>query len=237
VCRQQQQSLSCIDCADAMHSNDVILETLHTIASAAASPTSYDVLIIGAGIAGVSVDYWLRHEGFQGSVGIVDARGDVGLGSSGRNAGHVWPQSNDNFEQDAAALLVRTAKHLRCTCDVIGMVDVIVDEEELQQWDPRILCGTAEVWTRELCRKRFHSYAKALLVLVCTNEMGLAYRRSNLCVPSTAPHGTCLLYAAQWLVSPSRVQSVFVMGVYCNRTFILCLLAIPRQCRCCQCCR
>lgn len=64
----------------------------------AAEPVSVDVAIIGAGIAGCSVAWWLRDAGLR--VAVID-RGDVCAGASGRNAGFVTCGSVEHFSRQA----------------------------------------------------------------------------------------------------------------------------------------
>ncbi len=70
-----------------------------------------DVAIVGGGIAGVSVAFWLRRMGYTGSVTIVDSRG-VARGASGRNGGHLWPESGSEFEERCAAAVEDVAREL-----------------------------------------------------------------------------------------------------------------------------
>lgn len=51
-------------------------------------PTRSKVVIIGAGLTGISTAYWLIQQGIT-DVTIVDSRG-VSEGATGRNGGHLW---------------------------------------------------------------------------------------------------------------------------------------------------
>lgn len=57
---------------------------------------NYDVLIIGAGIAGLSTAYWLEKTQPSIKIALVD-RHDLGAGASGRNAGFVTCGSAEHF--------------------------------------------------------------------------------------------------------------------------------------------
>jgi glycine/D-amino acid oxidase-like deaminating enzyme len=61
-----------------------------------------DVLIIGAGLAGLSTSYWLRKKDPTLRVVIVD-RGRIGEGASGRNGGFITSGSTEHFSRMAAA--------------------------------------------------------------------------------------------------------------------------------------
>lgn len=78
-----------------------------------APPVEVDVLIVGAGISGASVAYWLRDAGLR--VAIVD-RGDVCAGASGRNAGFVTCGSVEHFSRESARHGEETALALWRMC-------------------------------------------------------------------------------------------------------------------------
>lgn len=59
-------------------------------------PVHADVLIVGAGISGASVAWWLKDAGLD--VAVID-RGDVCAGASGRNAGFVTCGSVEHFSR------------------------------------------------------------------------------------------------------------------------------------------
>lgn len=60
--------------------------------------TQFDVLIVGAGIAGLSTAYWIEQSDPTLKICIVD-RGLIGSGASGRNAGFVTCGSAEHFEK------------------------------------------------------------------------------------------------------------------------------------------
>ncbi|GMV39129.1 MAG: FAD-dependent oxidoreductase [Myxococcales bacterium] len=68
-------------------------------ASAAQPVCEVDILIVGAGIAGWSVAYWLRDEGL--SVAVLD-RGDRCAGATGRNAGFATCGSVEHYARQVA---------------------------------------------------------------------------------------------------------------------------------------
>lgn len=61
-----------------------------------------DVLIIGAGIAGLSAAYWLHKQDPNLSLAVID-KGDVGAGASGRNAGFITCGSTEYFSRMISA--------------------------------------------------------------------------------------------------------------------------------------
>lgn len=68
-------------------------------ASEERSPIRADVVVIGAGIAGASIAYWLAKSGVD--VALVD-RGAVASGASGRNAGFVTCGSVEHYSRQVA---------------------------------------------------------------------------------------------------------------------------------------
>ena len=73
--------------------------------------THVDVLIVGAGISGLSAAFWLRRRDPDLRVTIVD-RGRVGSGASGRNAGFMTCGSIAHFDRHVERLGVDTALSL-----------------------------------------------------------------------------------------------------------------------------
>jgi len=62
----------------------------------ARSKTTVDIVIIGAGLAGLSTAYWIRKLEPTWSIAVVD-KGPVGSGASGRNAGFITCGSTEHF--------------------------------------------------------------------------------------------------------------------------------------------
>ena len=73
--------------------------------------THPDVLIVGAGISGLSAAFWLRRHQPDLRVAVVD-RGRVGSGASGRNAGFMTCGSIAHFDRHVERLGVDTALSL-----------------------------------------------------------------------------------------------------------------------------
>ncbi|MCB9072278.1 MAG: FAD-binding oxidoreductase [Bdellovibrionaceae bacterium] len=57
---------------------------------------NYDVLIVGAGVAGVSLSYWLHKQHPQLKIALID-REHIAAGASGRNAGFVTCGSTEHL--------------------------------------------------------------------------------------------------------------------------------------------
>lgn len=57
-----------------------------------------DVVIIGAGIAGLSTAYWIQKEDPTLEIAIVD-KGEIGTGATGRNAGFITCGSVEHFNR------------------------------------------------------------------------------------------------------------------------------------------
>ncbi|MBC7465565.1 MAG: FAD-binding oxidoreductase [Bdellovibrio sp.] len=71
---------------------------VHFSSSDFTSVKSFDVIIVGAGIAGLSTAYWLEKENPSIKIAIVDRAG-LGRGASGRNAGFVTCGSAEHFSK------------------------------------------------------------------------------------------------------------------------------------------
>lgn len=78
-----------------------------------AAPVEVDVAIVGGGISGASVAYWLREAGLR--VAIIE-RGDLCAGASGRNAGFVTCGSVEHFSREATRHGEETALALWRMC-------------------------------------------------------------------------------------------------------------------------
>lgn len=64
--------------------------------SGEAAVKEYDVVIVGAGIAGLSTAYWLRRKDPTLKIALIEKH-RVGFGASGRNAGFVTCGSTEHF--------------------------------------------------------------------------------------------------------------------------------------------
>lgn len=63
-----------------------------------ATSNQYDVVIVGAGIAGLSMAYWLEQLNPNLKIVIID-KGSLGIGASGRNAGFMTCGSAEHFNK------------------------------------------------------------------------------------------------------------------------------------------
>ncbi len=59
---------------------------------------SFDAVVVGAGISGLSAAYWLKKEDPGLSIAVVE-KGRVGIGASGRNAGFITCGSVEHFNR------------------------------------------------------------------------------------------------------------------------------------------
>lgn len=59
---------------------------------------NFDVIVVGAGISGISAAYWLKKEDPGLKVAVVE-RGRMGFGASGRNAGFITCGSVEHFNR------------------------------------------------------------------------------------------------------------------------------------------
>ncbi|RUP44459.1 FAD dependent oxidoreductase [Jimgerdemannia flammicorona] len=72
-------------------------------------PEKADVVVVGAGVTGLSTAYWLRQLRPELKVVVIEARG-VSSGATGRNGGLCWPGLNDSFRQAVARYGLPAAK-------------------------------------------------------------------------------------------------------------------------------
>lgn len=122
---------------------------LHNLRSTEALPEHSDILIIGAGFAGVSTAYHLTKRNASTtkpkSITILEARG-VCTGATGRNGGHIRPDLYGHIPtfidraglEKGAAIAEFEVRNLKAVKRVI--------EEEKIDCDFR-LCRTIDVWT------------------------------------------------------------------------------------------
>ncbi|KAH9908950.1 FAD dependent oxidoreductase superfamily [Xylariomycetidae sp. FL2044] len=102
------------------------IHELDDLRSTDSLPESSDVVIIGAGYAGVATAYHLLEAGFTSSITILEARGACS-GATGRNGGHLRPDLYghiptfiDRAGVEAAAEIAEfEIKHLQAIKDVV----------------------------------------------------------------------------------------------------------------------
>jgi glycine/D-amino acid oxidase-like deaminating enzyme len=92
-------------------------------------PTTSDVVVIGGGISGVSVAYWLSGLGVE--VVLLERQG-LAEGATGRNGGHLAPGTNKDFA-DAIAThgIEETLTIWRFTQTVVQLVHQFVDQHQV----------------------------------------------------------------------------------------------------------
>eukprot|EP00041_Stephanoeca_diplocostata_P004789 m.50249 g.50249 ORF g.50249 m.50249 type:complete len:480 (+) comp15369_c0_seq1:122-1561(+) len=90
--------------------------------------TIHDVIIIGAGITGCSLAYYLST--FGGSCLVLDAR-NVAHGGTGRNGGIIWPNEQDDFQLHTVSMIRDFVKRNGVECDFrpCGGVYLETDDE------------------------------------------------------------------------------------------------------------
>ena len=135
-------------------------------------PSVADIVVIGAGMTGVSVAYWLKRL-YGRTCLILDARGVAG-GATGRNGGHLWPRPGSDFESGVTHELLQFIAEQKLSCDLntqLGSVavdgsvgvefgesaadDVEDEAEKLQNWEGE---GVRE-WGQDECRKSLNTDA------------------------------------------------------------------------------
>lgn len=137
-------------------------------------PERCDIVVIGAGMTGASIAYWLS-KNHDLSCLILDARGVAG-GATGRNGGHLWPRMTMQLECDTRRDLLDFIKENDVDCDLTewGAVDLelcvakVSDDDkssssssssssdESESW------GELEYWDEETTAKRFGTDAFAM---------------------------------------------------------------------------
>jgi glycine/D-amino acid oxidase-like deaminating enzyme len=123
-------------------------------------PERCDIVVIGAGMTGASIAYWLS-ERHGLSCLLLDARGVAG-GASGRNGGHLWPNLTSDFERETVGDLLDFIAERDVDCDltVLGAADLAdappgdADSDD-ESW------GDLEVWDGETCAEMFGTDAFA----------------------------------------------------------------------------
>ena len=79
-------------------------------------PADADVVVVGAGMTGCAVAYWL-HELYGQRCVLLDARGCAG-GATGRNGGHLWPNPARSFEAETTRELLEFIGREGVECDI-----------------------------------------------------------------------------------------------------------------------
>ena len=100
---------------------------------------SFDVIVVGAGIAGVSCCYWLRRSGFKGSICLLDRRG-IALAATGRNGGHLWADSVVQPESDCFDLILEFVQSnaKEKYFDICESVELVRAKEDFEMYDERL---------------------------------------------------------------------------------------------------
>src|SRR4051794_32356478 len=97
-------------------------------------PRSFDVVVVGAGISGLSAAYWLKKEDPSLKVAIVE-RHRLGFGASGRNAGFITCGSVEHFNRMVGKHGLEQATEIwRYSEEILRLL-----EEHIIQGDPEPL--------------------------------------------------------------------------------------------------
>ena len=112
-----------------------------------------DVVVVGAGIAGVGAAHWLRQGGVERVV--VLERRTVAAGATGRNAGFVMAVAPENFPASADEVEVATARRIwKYTSVNQSLIEQTIDELELSvDYEKRgslQLAASETEWTQTL---------------------------------------------------------------------------------------
>ncbi|KAL3811711.1 hypothetical protein ACHAXA_004077 [Cyclostephanos tholiformis] len=124
-------------------------------------PERADIVVVGAGMTGASIAYWLSEKHGLSCL-LLDARGVAG-GATGRNGGHLWPNLNSDFEAETVSDLLDFIAMRDVDCDLtrLGAVDVAdavpddVFDDDDDDW------GELEVWHGGTCAEKLGTCAFA----------------------------------------------------------------------------
>lgn len=142
-------------------------------------PSKTDVVIIGGGITGVSIAYWLCQNGI--SVTLLERRG-ISSGATGRNGGQIHPSTVNNFSETIEKYGIETARALwayaqqtveaikafvtehnvECELCFKGCVSLALNPDELQQLlqEAEVMVNYGlggEYWDASKCAEQLHS--------------------------------------------------------------------------------
>lgn len=136
-------------------------------------PERCDIAIIGAGMTGASIAYWLSKLHGRSCI-LLDARGVAG-GATGRNGGHLWPRMNLQLESDTRKELLEFIRENNVDCDLTewGAVDLeirpvnnadVSDDSDNSDSSSSSddTWGELEYWDEETTAKRFGTDAFAM---------------------------------------------------------------------------
>lgn len=132
-------------------------------------PERCDIAIIGAGMTGASIAYWLSKK-YDRSCILLDARGVAG-GATGRNGGHLWPRMNLPLESDTRRDLLEFIRKHNVDCDLTewGAVDLEIrpvnnadSDNSDSSSSSEDTWGELEYWDEETTAKRFGTNAFAM---------------------------------------------------------------------------
>ena len=125
----------------------------NVVDSTAQNTQTFDVVIVGAGMSGVSVAYYLRKKmNFTGTIAILDARG-IAQHASGRNGGHCWPTANVPRMLHTFDALEKTAKELGVPFHCNGGLELLRQDADLEDYSARDLEYPCEYWDKHRIRK------------------------------------------------------------------------------------
>lgn len=145
--RSPLESASADDTSASSHSEPSPIDpTMH-------NTKTFDVVIVGAGISGVSVAYYLRKKmNFSGTIAILDSRG-IARHASGRNGGHCWPTANVSSMLHAFDALQKTAEELGVPFHCNGGLELLRQDADLEEYSARDLEYPCEYWDKHRIRR------------------------------------------------------------------------------------
>ena len=124
------------------------------------------IVVLGAGIVGVSTAYFLAHDGHD--VVVVDREGEVGQGASGANAGLIAPGHSYAWASPAAPkMLLRSLAGQKTTIRVKARLD-----PQLVSWGVKFLreCTAARARQNTLVKHQLCQFSHRTLVDLANRE-------------------------------------------------------------------
>ncbi|KAL1524129.1 hypothetical protein AB1Y20_019038 [Prymnesium parvum] len=133
-------------------------------------PTSAEVVIIGSGMTGSAVAYWLRRL-YNRVCLVLDARGVAG-GATGRNGGHLLARPQSAFERETVDELLQFIEREGVECDLVRTGTVVLERRVEPdavfhdgEGDPEDVDGEewggagVGLWDKAECKKQLHTEA------------------------------------------------------------------------------
>ncbi|MCB0351130.1 MAG: FAD-binding oxidoreductase [Bdellovibrionales bacterium] len=121
---------------------------------------TYDIAIVGAGIAGFSVAYWLKKEDPNMKIAIID-KGTIGSGATGRNAGFITCGSVEHFNR----LCERWGKKTALEMWRFSEVNLALLKEHIIQDDKHLEFDNSGTFSLASTQEEFHELKETMTLM------------------------------------------------------------------------